>query len=90
MPELFLKLNELLVSSEREKATELQYAINEIIYKMCSSHANMYAVAKEILRVNEKLDIGGVRLPLENLQEADKAIAKEAAVMVKEAKEKYL
>jgi len=47
-------------------------------------------VAKEILRVNEKLDIGGVRLPLENLQEADKAIAKEAAVMVKEAKEKYL
>ena len=51
---------------------------------------NMYAVAKEILRVNEKLDIGGVRLPLENLQEADKAIAKEAAVMVKEAKEKYL
>ena len=90
MPELFLKLNELLVSSEREKATELQYAINEIIYKLCSSHAHMYAVAKEILRVNEKLDIGGVRLPLENLQEADKAIAKEAAVMVKEAKEKYL
>ena len=40
--------------------------------------------------INENLDLGGVRLPLENLQEADKAIAKEAADMVKEAKAKYL
>lgn len=89
MPELFLKLNEMIVAGEREKATELQYDINEIIYKMCSSHANMYAVAKEMLRVNEGLDIGGVREPLENLQEADKAIAKEAAAMVMAAKAKY-
>ena len=87
MPELFLKLNEMIVSGEREKATALQYDINEIIYKMCSGHANMYAVAKEILRVNENLDLGGVRLPLENLREADKEIAKEAARMIKEAKE---
>ena len=57
---------------------------------MCSSHANMYAVAKEILRINENLDLGGVRLPLENLQEADKMIAKEAADMVNAVKEKYL
>ena len=90
MPELFLKLNYLIAAGEREKATELQYDINEIIYKMCSSHANMYAVAKEILRINENLDLGGVRLPLENLQEADKAIAKEAADMVNAAKAKYL
>ena len=90
MPELFLKLNYLIAAGEREKATELQYDINEIIYKMCSSHANMYAVAKEMLRINENLDLGGVRLPLENLQEADKAVAKEAADMVKEAKAKYL
>ena len=90
MPELFLKMDELVKEGRMEEAMKVQYAANDIIYKMCSSHANMYAVAKEILRVNEKLDIGGVRLPLENLQEADKAIAKEAAVMVKEAKEKYL
>ena len=57
---------------------------------MCYSHANMYAVAKEILRTNEKLDLGGVRLPLENLQDADKAIAHEAAAMVQAAKAKYL
>ena len=90
MPELFLKLNDMIAAGECEKATELQYDINEIIYKMCSSHANMYAVAKEILRINENLDLGGVRLPLENLQEADKMIAKEAADMVNAVKEKYL
>ena len=89
MPELFLKMNELIVNGERETAAELQYAVNEIIYKMCSSHANMYAVAKEILRINDNLDLGGVRLPLENLQENDKLIAKEAATMICDAKAKY-
>ena len=90
MPELFLKLNELVMAGEKETACKLQYAINEIIYKMCSSHANMYAVAKEILRTNDNLNIGGVREPLENLTEADVKIAHEAAAMVKEAKEKFL
>ena len=90
MPELFLKLNALIAEGAHDKAIALQYDINEIIYKMCASHANMYAVAKEVLRVNEGLDIGGVRLPLENLQEADKAIAHEAAQMVQAAKAKHL
>ena len=69
---------------------ELQYAINEVIYKMCSGKGNMYALAKEVLRTNEGLDIGGVREPLENLHEGDLAIAHEAAAMVKAAKEKFL
>lgn len=90
MPELFLKLNELVKSGEKETACELQYAVNEIIYKMCSGHANMYAVAKEILRINEKLDLGGVRLPLENLQDKDRAVAEEAAAMITEAKARFL
>ncbi len=90
MPELFLKLNELMKSGEKETACELQYAVNEIIYKMCSGHANMYAVAKEILRINEKLDLGGVRLPLENLQDKDRAVAEEAAAMITEAKARFL
>ena len=90
MPGLFLKLNQLIAEGDRDTAVALQYDINEIIYKMCSSRANMYAVAKEMLRINEGLDIGGVREPLENLQEADKAIAAEAAAMVKEAEKKYL
>lgn len=90
LPELFLKLNELVEAGEKGKACELQYAINEIIYKLCSSRANMYAVAKEILRTNDNVNIGGVREPLENLQEADVMIAHEAAEMVKAAKERYL
>lgn len=90
MPELFLKLNALISAGERESATALQYSINKIIYKMCSSHANMYAVAKEMLRINDGLDIGGVREPLENLRDADRAIAKEAAEMVQAARKMYL
>ena len=39
-------------------------AVNRIIYKMCSCHGNMYAVIKESLRINEKIDLGSVRLPL--------------------------
>lgn len=89
MPELFLRLNELIASGAREQAIALQYDINEIIYKMCSGRANMYAVEKEILRINEQLDIGGVRLPLENLGADDREIARQAAAMIREAQEKY-
>ncbi len=90
MPELFLKLNELIANGAHEQAIALQYDINEIIYKMCSGRANMYAVAKEMLRVNAGLDIGGVREPLENLQDGDRAIAREAAAMVRSAIAKHL
>ena len=90
MPELFLKLNELVTAGEREKACGLQYAVNEIIYKMCSGRANMYAVAKEILRINENLDLGSVREPLTGLEEGDKRISREAADMIKAAAAKYL
>ena len=71
------------------EARKVQYAVNDIIYKMCSAHGNMYAVIKEILRINENLDLGSVRLPLEALNEADKEIAKEAAAMIKEAVTKF-
>ena len=90
MPELYLKLNDLLENKDLEAAKELQFAVNEIIYKLCSAHGNMYAVIKEVLRINEELDIGGVRLPLTNLTEADKEIAKQAAGMIASAKKLYL
>ncbi len=90
MPELFLKLDEHVKAGDMEKARKLQYAINEIIYKMCSCHGNMYGVIKEILRINENLDLGGVREPLPAMIDSDMPIAKEAANMVMEAKRKYL
>lgn len=89
MPELFLKMDELVKANRLEEAKEVQYAANEVIYKMCSGHGNMYAMIKEILRINENLDLGSVREPLEPLNEADKEIAKEAAAMVKEAVAAY-
>lgn len=89
MPELFLKMEQLSNDGNLSEARKVQYAVNEIIYKMCSAHGNMYAVIKEILRINENLDLGSVRLPLEALNEADKEIAKEAAAMIKEAVTKF-
>ena len=67
MPELFLTMNELLQKGEIERAKDVQNAVNSVIYKMCEAHGNLYAVIKEILRINEKLDIGGVRRPLTEL-----------------------
>lgn len=61
MPELFLKLDEFVKAGELLKAKELQYAVNEIIYKMCSAKGNMYGVIKEILKINENLSLGGVK-----------------------------
>ena len=90
MPDLFLKLNELIKQSDFETAKELQYAINDVIYKMVSGRANLYAVIKEILRLNEKLDLGSVREPLEPLHEEDLVIAKEAAELIQKARKEFL
>lgn len=90
MPELFLKMDEYVRANELEKAREIQYAVDAIIYKMCSAHGNMYAVIKAILKINENLELGGVRKPLPSLIDADMTIVEEAAKMIRDAKEKYL
>ena len=90
MPELYLKLDDYVKAGEMEKAREIQYACDEIIYKMCSAHGNMYAVIKAILKINEGLELGGVREPLPALIDADMDIVKEAAQMICDAKKKYL
>lgn len=85
MPELFLKMNELYQSGEMAKALKIQNQANTIIYKMCAAHGNLYAVMKEILRINEKVDIGTVRKPLPDLIPEDMPIVEEAAKMIREA-----
>ena len=90
MPDLFLKMNEHLVSGNLEEARKMQYDINAIIYKMVSGHGNMYAVIKAILKENENLDLGSVRKPLAGLIESDQDIVKEAAAMINKAREKYI
>lgn len=90
MPELFLKMDECVRAGKLEEAKEVQYAADEIIYKMCSAHGNMYGVIKEILRINENLELGGVREPLAALIDTDMPIAEEAAKMIRDAKAKFL
>lgn len=89
MPELFLKARELFYLGEMEKARILQNEICRIIYKMCSAHGNLYAVIKEVLRIQGGPDIGGVRAPLADIAEADRGIAKECADMISGAVQKY-
>lgn len=89
MPELFLRLEEYVKAGKMQKARALQYAVNEIIYKMCSAHGNMYGVIKEVLKINEGLMLGGVRKPLPSLVESDRAVVQEAAQMIRTAKEKF-
>lgn len=85
MPELILKIDALIRENRIEEARAVQYAVNAVIAKLCSGRGNMYAMIKEVLRINEGLDIGGVRRPLTNLSEEDLPVAAEAAAMIREA-----
>ena len=90
MPELFLKLNQLIVDKELERAKELQFTINTIIGKLTAAHGNMYSVIKEVLKINESLNIGSVRAPLTPVTDTDRPIVEEAARLIRVAKETFL
>ncbi|MER0122869.1 dihydrodipicolinate synthase family protein [Streptococcus sp. ZJ100] len=90
MPELFLKLNQLIVDKDLETAKELQFAINDIIKNLVAARGNMYAVIKEVLRINEGLNLGSVRAPLTPVCESDKAVVEAAARLIRETKERFL
>ena len=85
MPELYLKIMELVKAGKLAEARQVQYAANEIIYAMCACHGNMYGVIKEILRLREGIDIGGVRKPLPSLIPDDMAQVKKCADMIDQA-----
>ena len=89
MPELLRKADELLKAGKVKEAAEVQYAIDAIIYAMCACKGNLYAVMKEILRIRENLDIGGVRKPLPNLFPEDMDQVKKCAKMIDEAIAKF-
>ena len=89
MPELYLKIFELIGRGEIAAAREIQDICCHIIYRMCSCHGNMYAAIKEILRLNGGPDIGSVRSPLTALTEADREICAAAAAEIRAAVSKY-
>ena len=85
MPELFLKMFELVKAGEIPAARKIQYQADRIIYKMCEAKGNLYAVQKEILRRQYGLELGGVRAPLPNLMPGDEAVVAEARKMIEAA-----
>ena len=82
MPELYLAIYRLVREGEITKARVIQDECCHIIYKLCSGKSNMYATIKETLRDMGAPDIGGVREPLYNLVEEDKAICAECAQQI--------
>ncbi|MBO5129734.1 MAG: dihydrodipicolinate synthase family protein [Oscillospiraceae bacterium] len=89
MPELYVELYRCVKAGELAKALEIQNECCRIIYKMCSTHGNMYGVIKEILRRNGGPDCGSVRAPLAELIEADYAIVDECVAMINKAVKTY-
>lgn len=89
MPELFLKVRELFLNGRMEEAGAVQNEICRIIYKMCSTHGNLYATMKEIIRLHGGPDAGGVREPLTNLIEEDKPTVHDCADRITKAIEKH-
>ena len=85
MPELFLKMYELVHKGEMDAARALQYQADRLISPLCEAHGNLYAVQKEILRRMYGLELGGVRAPLPGLAPADEAVVAEAERMIREA-----
>ena len=84
MPEVYLAIEKLIKEGDIKKAQRLQYGANEIIYAMCSGKGNLYAIMKEILRINEGLEIGGVRAPLSQVEPEDMPIIEKCSKMIKE------
>lgn len=61
MPELYLKLEELIQRNEFEKAKKLQAIMLQYVYRMCS-FGSLYGCVKSLIKL-DGLDIGIPRLP---------------------------
>lgn len=84
MPELYLRIKELVDAGEINKAREIQNDANRIIYEMCKCHGNLYAVMKEILK-EQGLNLGGVRKPLASVNDQDLPRIEKCKKMIREA-----
>ena len=89
MPELYVKMFELVKAGDLATALEIQNDCCRIIYKLCSGHGNMYGMIKEALRKMGCPDCGSVRAPLAELIESDYPIVDECVAMIQAAIAKY-
>ena len=90
MPELYLKIYNLVKENKIAEAREVQDDCLQIIINLCSCKGNMYAVIKAVLRKMGAPDCGGVRAPLFNLVPEDEVQVDKCVEMIKAAYAKYL
>ncbi|MGO2099769.1 dihydrodipicolinate synthase family protein [Vagococcus salmoninarum] len=81
MPEVYLKMDELIKANQLSEALDIQYAVNAIIFKMVSCEGNLYDVMKKILALNG-MEIGSAREPLPQISESDLPIILESKAMI--------
>lgn len=88
MPELFIKLNELVNENKIQEARELQYEVNEIIKGLLSG-PSLYGVAKYILHLRG-VETGAPRGPmLPVLEDSEIELCKELNKKIEETIAKY-
>ena len=90
MPELYIKIYNLVKENKIAEAREIQDDCLQIIINLCGCKGNMYAVIKAVLRKMGAPDCGGVRAPLFNLVPEDEAQVDKCVEMIKAAYAKYL
>ena len=90
MPELYIKMFELVKEGKIAEAREIQDECCHIIYALCSGKGNMYGMIKAVLRELGAPDLGGVRKPLFDLVDEDMPIVHKCAEMIKAALAKYI
>ena len=90
MPELYIKIYNLVKENKIAEARQIQDECLQIIINLCGCKGNMYAVIKAVLRKMGAPDCGGVRAPLFNLVPEDEAQIDKCVEMIKAAYAKYL
>ena len=90
MPELFLKMDQLIREGKAEAAIPIQHEVNAIIEQMCGCKGNLYAVMKKILQINEGLELGTVRPPMPELVPEDLPKAEAAAERIRKAIQQFV
>ncbi len=84
MPELYLAIYRAVQDGRTKDALQIQHKANEIIRLMCTCHGNLYAVMKEILKMNG-IEVGSVRSPLSEIIEEDISTIEKCKKLIDEA-----
>lgn len=90
MPKLYLKIYDCFKKGNLKTAAEIQYCVNGIISDLCSCHGHMYAVIKEVIRIRDGLNLGGVRSPLSNVDAQDTEKINACVQKINKAFEKFI